>query len=84
MDLSDCNIYHILVYNYLKFMLFIYIWCSNKTVLLRDMVHQTPEGSQRPPGWPAAADYLSDGPYHITTQFYFHRVMSKLQYSRNI
>ena len=48
------------------------VWRYNdKTVLLRDTVHQISRGR-------------SGGPYHITTQFYFDPVMSKIQNSINI
>ena len=63
---------------------------NNKTVLLRDTVHQI---SRRESG--AGADLRSarrprtplgrsGGPYHVTTQFYLYPVMSKIQNSINI
>ena len=51
---------------------------------------RSPEGSQRPPGWPQVSPGRltprgrSGGPYHVTTQFYFYPVMSKIQNSINI
>ena len=63
---------------------------NNKTVLLSDTVHQISRGEsvaarltagQPRPLTPGGR---SGGPYHVTTQFYFYPVMSKIQNSINV
>ena len=64
-------------------------WYNNKTVLLRDTVHQISWGESAAAGLtagqprPLTPQRRSDGLYHITTQFYFYPMMSKLQNSIN-
>ena len=63
---------------------------NNKTVLLRDRVHQISRGESAAAGLTAGQPRpltplrRSGGPYHVTTQFYFYPVMSKMQNSINI
>ena len=62
-------------------------WLNNKTVLLRDTVHQISRGESAAAGLtagqlrPLTPRGKSGGPYHVITQFYFYPVMSKLQNS---
>ena len=53
------------------------LWYNNKTVLLRDTVHQIPPGESAVAG-------MFGGSYHVTTQFYSYPVMSNVQNSINI
>ena len=61
-----------------------------KTVLLCDTVHQISRGETTAAGLtagqprPRTPRGRSGGPYHVTTQFYFYPVMSKIQNSSNI
>ena len=72
---------------------FFFFWGGgddNKTVLLRDTVHQISRGESAAAGLtagqprPGTPRGRSGGPYHVTTQFYFYPVMSKIQNSINI
>ena len=63
---------------------------NNKTVLLRDTVHQTSRGESAAVGLtagqprPLTPRGMSRGPYHVTTQFYFYPVISQIQNLINI